>query len=117
LIAASLAACLLLVSCSDNESPSSIGPSTPPPVVNPLILDRLVLEGNVVLTTVGETSQLKATAVYSNGSSADVSSQAIWNSVNFSSATTWSEQSWTSARTISLTSRYSGLSGSTLATA
>ena len=83
----SLVVCSLTLSCSGDESPSA--PSTQPPVVvpppivtPPAALSRIVLEGNVTLTDVGETSQFKAMAEYADGSRADASTQARWFSQN-----------------------------------
>ena len=75
-----MAVCPLLLSCSE-DGPTGPTPVYTPPVVPPA-LSRLVVEGNVSLTAVGETSQLKAMAQYADGSSSDVSGQARWGSQN-----------------------------------
>ena len=81
----SAARCVLLigvlglsgVGCGDGDDPP-LGPSGPPPVIPPALVG-LTLTGNVTLTAVGETSQLTATAAYSDGTSKDVSRETQWS--------------------------------------
>jgi hypothetical protein len=54
-----------------SPSPNPAGPPAP-------VLAGLTLTGNVSLSAVGETSQLTATASYSDGTTKDVSSQTSW---------------------------------------
>jgi hypothetical protein len=66
------------------NSPKSIqGPTpnptpTPTPTPTPPTLTRVLLSGNVSLTDLGQTSQLTATATFSDSSTQDVTSNASW---------------------------------------
>ena len=81
----STARCVLLmgvlglsgVGCGDGDEPP-LGPSGPPPVIPPALVG-FTLAGNVTLSAVGETSQLTATAAYSDGTSKDVSRETQWS--------------------------------------
>jgi hypothetical protein len=63
--------------CGSERAP--IPPASPSPV--PVVIS-LQVSGNTSLTAIGETSQLTATASYSDGTTRDASSQVRWTSVN-----------------------------------
>jgi hypothetical protein len=82
IIAALLIGCSVGACGGSPAAPSSTGPAPPSLVVN-----ALRIGGNVALTSVGETSQLTATAVYSDGSEKDVSRETAWSSTQTSVVT------------------------------
>ena len=61
--------------CDKHQSPTT--PSDPPPPPPPVVVS-VALTGNVLLTSVGETSQLTLTASLSDGSTQDVTSNGRW---------------------------------------
>ena len=61
--------------CDKHQSPTM--PSDPPPPPSPAVVS-VALTGNVLLTAVGETSQLTLTASLSDGSTQDVTSNGRW---------------------------------------
>jgi hypothetical protein len=63
------------VACDEHQSPTM--PSDPPPPPPPAVVS-IALTGNVLLTAVGETSQLTLTASLSNGTTQDVTSNGRW---------------------------------------
>jgi hypothetical protein len=78
-----LAVVILAAACG--SKPPSAGPSpTPssPPSATPPSVLRITVAGNISLTTIGETSQLTATAQLSDGTTQDVSAVATWTSTD-----------------------------------
>jgi hypothetical protein len=69
---------LASVGCGDSTPPPA-APS-PPPVAAPPTVTQLSITGNLALTAVGETSQLTATARFSDGTTKDVTTEAQWGS-------------------------------------
>ena len=63
------------MACDEHESPTM--PSDPPPPPPPAVVS-IALTGNVLLTAVGETSQLTLTASLSDGTTQDVTSNGRW---------------------------------------
>ena len=61
--------------CDEHQSPTM--PSDPPPPPPPVVVS-VALTGNVLLTAVGETSQLTLTASLSDGTSKDVTRDGRW---------------------------------------
>jgi hypothetical protein len=61
--------------CDKHQSPTM--PSDPPPPPSPVVVS-VALTGNVLLTAVGETSQLTLTASLSDGSTQDVTANGRW---------------------------------------
>ena len=82
----STARCILLigvlgcsgVACDERNGgpPTSPSPNPAPPPAP--VLTGLALTGNVTLSAMGETSQLTATATYSDGTTKDVSPETGW---------------------------------------
>ena len=68
----------LAISCGS----SSRSPTTPTPAAVEVQLTSLQITGNTSLTAVGETSQLSATARFSDQSQKDVSLETIWTSAD-----------------------------------
>ena len=82
----STARCVLLmgvlglsgIACDDrNEGPPMSPSPNPPPPPAPFVVG-LTLTGNVNLSAVGETTQLTASASYSDGTTKDVSGETVW---------------------------------------
>jgi hypothetical protein len=76
----------LLVGCASSD----IGPSTAPPVVTPpppAVTVTSVTVAGASTGKVGDTSQLAATAIMSDGTTQTVTSQATWESSNTATAT------------------------------
>jgi TolB-like protein len=69
---------LASVGCGDSTPPPA-APS-PPPVAAPPTVTQLSITGNLDLTAVGETSQLTAAAMFSDGTTKDVTNEAQWRS-------------------------------------
>jgi hypothetical protein len=75
-----LAAAVLLAWCGDNDrSRSPTAPTSPTPVAAVLSLE---ITGATTLTAIGQTSQLTAIARFDNGSSRDVTAEAMWRAFN-----------------------------------
>jgi hypothetical protein len=73
---------LALGSFACGSSPTTPSP-TPSPGPSPApvaTVTRVRVSGNTALTAIGETTQLKAIADYSDGTTRDVTTEAIWNS-------------------------------------
>jgi hypothetical protein len=73
--------CMLLSSCG-GSSPNETAPSPLSPTVS-----SVVVSGSTTLTSIGQTVQLTATAMLSDGSIQSVTSTAAWQSSNASVAT------------------------------
>src|SRR5262245_641655 len=68
---------LSAVACDDKHEGPPISPSPNPPPAPAFV--SLTLTGNLNLSAVGETSQLTATAGYSDGTTKDVSRESRWS--------------------------------------
>jgi hypothetical protein len=78
------------IACNDRSDPVPLAPSNPPPPPAPT-LTGLTLSGQVALFAVGETTQLTATASFSDGTTKNVNSEARWSSIDPSVATVSAE--------------------------
>src|SRR5262245_63230241 len=79
---------LLWIGCGGQTptTPTTATPSTPP-TPPPSSSPRLVITGNLSLTAVGETSQLTARATFADGTTKDITNEALWMSRQPSIAT------------------------------
>ncbi|HET9362047.1 MAG TPA: Ig-like domain-containing protein [Vicinamibacterales bacterium] len=66
--------------CGDSAGLPTSGPSPSAPASPPV--RTLRINGPAVLSVIGETSQLRATATFSDNSTRDVTSEATWRSLN-----------------------------------
>jgi hypothetical protein len=66
-----------LVGCG-SRAPASLAAPTTTATSTPLTTTRVTISGNVVLTGIGETTQLTATATRSDNTTKDVTTDAKW---------------------------------------
>jgi hypothetical protein len=85
----------IVAACGSNTSSSPLTP-TPMPTPAASVVRSLTVTGNTSLTAIGQTSQLTATAVSSDGMRKDVTSDTQWVSLDSSVATISSSGSLTS---------------------
>src|SRR5688500_6258268 len=81
---AALTLLVVLPGCGGSDRSSPVAPTVPSA---PLAVTRVRIGGNTGLTTVGETSQVTATATFSDGSEKDVTAEAVWGSTESSVVT------------------------------
>ena len=100
----------MAISCGGESARPPTTPVTPTPPLPQLIEVRI--EGNTSLTAIGQTSQLTARAMFSDGTSRDVTAQAVWAS-NDTSVTVSATGLLTVVRfgVATITARYLSVSG------
>lgn len=101
-------------SCSSSSAPAS-SPSAPSPSPTPqATVSSVVLSGTTNLSGVGQTSQLTATATFSDGTTQNVTAAAAWVSSNNGLATVSSAGLVTAVAsgTVTITATYQGRAAS-----
>jgi len=105
-----LIASVLAWSCggSSSNTPTAPSPAAPPSVTS------IAVTGGATLTAAGQTSQMTATATFSDGSTQNVTASATWQSSNASTATVSAAGVVTAvgSGTATVTATYQGRSGS-----
>jgi len=66
--------------CGSSPTTPSPGPSPGPSPAPVATVTRVSVSGNTALTAIGQTSQLRAMADYSDGTTRDVTTEALWTS-------------------------------------
>src|SRR6185436_12536675 len=66
--------------CGSSPTTPSPGPSPGPSPAPVATVTRVNVSGNTALTAIGQTSQLRAMADYSDGTTRDVTTEALWTS-------------------------------------
>jgi hypothetical protein len=79
LLAVSSVVAILAVSC-DTAGRSPLESITRPTSVDPHALARVSIAGNVIFTTIGDTTRFTSTATFNDGGSKDVTSDGQWHS-------------------------------------